>query len=398
MATVDAAMKIAFIVHGYLPWDSYGVPRYIERLSRALNARECEITVLCAGRNDLPRVEIMGSTTVIRSWCPRFLKAKNSGLFPLISLWVFSIWGVTFGSRFIRSRGIQLIHGHTVDHGGLQAAMMAFMCRIPCILTIHGVGLHGNRISRLLLKLFRSRYARVICQRKQVLKSLATMGFEEEQTSLVASSTLERAIPNKRVVAKNADVITIVFVGRLTPFKNPELFVQAAHKASIKNDRLRFVMAGDGELRNSLEDSVRKFRLERELQLCGQVDDVDEIYRIGHIFVACSSIENFSSLSLFEAMAHGLAIIATNVGETQSIIRNYETGLLIKDGDPKALSDCILLLAEDSQLRESLGMKAAEEVKKYSIEETVLAHKSIYQIVCRQNGRLDSISRKREGS
>jgi hypothetical protein len=95
-------LRIAFFVHGYLPWDKYGVPRYIERLANSLVKRGHKIVIVSAGRWGLKRYEEINSNyKIYRSY--GIVPARLSHfVLEIWSLFIYSLWSILEGPRIIK--------------------------------------------------------------------------------------------------------------------------------------------------------------------------------------------------------------------------------------------------------------------------------------------------------
>lgn len=150
--------------------------------------------------------------------------------------------------------------------------------------------------------------------------------------------------------------VNLLFAGRLDPPKRPELFIDmaAALRELHPKLKLRFLIAGDGPLRPLLENMVkeRKFRND-ELSFLGEQSNMSEIYERSDILVLTSQREGTPNVVL-EAMANGLAVVATRVGGVSDLLAEGR-GLLVQSGDLEGLVLASKLLIVDKALRKHLG-------------------------------------------
>jgi glycosyltransferase involved in cell wall biosynthesis len=161
------------------------------------------------------------------------------------------------------------------------------------------------------------------------------------------------------------DDLVCVFVGRLSPEKNPDVFVEAARSVieSGRANNARFFVIGDGPMRKQIEDAVNSVGSDR-LTYLGYFADVSETLSGADVFVLPSSIEGFP-LSLLEAMAMKLVSIASRVGAVDEVIRDGDSGYVITPGSAKEILERIILLAEDPRLVSKIGSSARIDVEKY---------------------------------
>ena len=178
------------------------------------------------------------------------------------------------------------------------------------------------------------------------------------------------------------DEILIGMIGRLTAIKNHRMFIDVAdylNKTAGKdiNGRMRFVIVGDGELKNRLFEYTRSKGLEERIFFTGWVRQVEEVYA-GLDIVALTSINEGTPVSLIEAMSSARPVVATDVGGVRDAVG--EAGVLVKSGDYKAMGDTILKLAGSAEEREKLGSLGRNSVRDlFSKERLVSELRGLYK-------------------
>jgi glycosyltransferase involved in cell wall biosynthesis len=177
-------------------------------------------------------------------------------------------------------------------------------------------------------------------------------------------------------IGAETDEILIGFVGRLTEIKNIPLILQAAKIYQKQNNsslpKLKFIIIGDGHLRESLEREVDKLGIKDLVIFLGNRNDAD-IFYAGLDIVALTSLNEGTPLSLIEAMANGKTFVSTAVGgvvdllgkniEEKEDVKIHERGIGIASGDANALLGGLIYLAKDESLRKALGAKGKEFVQ-----------------------------------
>ncbi len=149
----------------------------------------------------------------------------------------------------------------------------------------------------------------------------------------------------------------VLFVGRLHPQKNLPLLLEAM--ASLE-DRPILRVVGDGPQRVFLEKLARDLGI--EVEFVGEVDDVAPWLAGADCFVLPSRVEGLSN-ALLEAMAQGLAVIASDIPGNSAVIRDGHEGILIPAGDRAALTTALDRVLSDEKLRGELGDAARRRVE-----------------------------------
>ncbi len=167
----------------------------------------------------------------------------------------------------------------------------------------------------------------------------------------------------------------IGMIGEISPIKNQELFINAAH--DLKTERifteLDFLIIGAASLQNEdyqqrIQSLINNFDLDKstnfklQIKLTGKIADIKTKLAAFDIIVIPSINEGFS-LVLIEAMAAGIVVIAANAGAMAEIVQNEKTGLLFEPGNSQTIARAIQRLLENDGLRKKLGMAANEHVK-----------------------------------
>ena len=168
-------------------------------------------------------------------------------------------------------------------------------------------------------------------------------------------------------------------IARLAPEKDPLMFVRAGRRALRRRPELRFVLVGDGPLRDSVRDAVRAAAGE-EVILTGYRENVADWLQIMDVVVLTSSRVEGCSNSILEAMALGKPVIATRVGGNRELIQDGVNGLLVRPRDPDALADAIERLFLDEPLRRRLAARGRETVRRrFSGRRMVADYQNLYQ-------------------
>lgn len=182
-------------------------------------------------------------------------------------------------------------------------------------------------------------------------------------------------IPNPVIVSKPKDCMPhymlISTAGRLVKQKNHKCLIKAIAYLRKKYPNIKCIIYGDGELRDSLLDEIRNLGLSNNVELPGNVSDINRKISESGIFVLSSDYEGLSN-ALIEAMMLGKACISTNYPGANEIIQNEVNGLLTPCNDPIQMSKCIERLIENRNgIRERLCKKALEDSEKYSLDSVI---------------------------
>jgi L-malate glycosyltransferase len=289
-------------------------------------------------------------------------------------------------ARFASENRIQIIHAHVARDYPL-AALVARRSSAHLILTRH-VLFPMNRAHKLTLRCT----DRVSAVSQAVADGLrAQRIFSEDQIVLIHNGIdvdrfargREDALAKKDLTHQN---LRVGMIGHLAPIKGQEDFIRAAAIVCRQCQDVEFVIAGEdksrsGEHRRNLERLIAELNLDQHVSLIGWVDDVAKLLPNFDLFVSPSRSEPFG-LSIVEAMAAGVPVIATASEGAREIIDDRQAGRLVPIGDVETLADAISGLLADPELRESISAEAQRRVReRFSLERMLDATEEVYREV-----------------
>lgn len=290
--------------------------------------------------------------------------------------------------RLIRERGFEVIHAH-IAHDYLLAATAAGLAgRGRVVLTRH-VLFPLSKAYRVALR----SVSRVIAVSGAVADSMRSDNiFDMADIEVIHNGVdLARFKPNvgareyarRLSQAGQHDSYLVGMAGHLAPIKGPDEFIRAAAVVASRRDDVAFVIAGEdksrsGENRRRLEQLIGDLGLSGRVHLPGWVDDVPSLLSGLDLFVSASRAEPFG-LSIIEAMACGVPVVATRSEGAGEILEDGVTGLLVPLGDHEALAEAVCALLDDGPRRARLAARALEAVRdRFSLERMVTATEQLY--------------------
>lgn len=171
--------------------------------------------------------------------------------------------------------------------------------------------------------------------------------------------------------------IKILHIGRFCEVKNHKGLVQAFEIFHREYSNSILQLIGDGELREEVQILVDKAGLSKCVEFLGLQDNVYEYLHDADIFTLPSLYEGMP-MTIIEAMATGLPIVATNVGGIPDLLLDGENAILT-DVNSKKIADAFLTLAHNSALRSKLGMCAKLDAKRFSSINMMKEYYKIYK-------------------
>lgn len=287
-------------------------------------------------------------------------------------------------ARFVRQNEIDVVHAHIARDYPL-AASVARRAGARLVLTRH-VLFPLNRIHKLTLR----RTSRVIAVSESVAAGLRAQGiFDPEIVVCIHNGVdLDRFDREGEAVAHRTlggdRKHRVGMIGHLAQIKGQEDFIRAAAVVCSSLDDVEFIIAGEdksrsGDNRRQLERLIAELGLSQRISLVGWVDDVAKLLATFDLFVSPSRSEPFG-LSIVEAMASGVPVIATRSEGAREIIDDGQTGRLVPIGDADALANAIGQMLSDPQQGERLSENARRVAReRFSLGRMVEATEQVYR-------------------
>jgi glycosyltransferase involved in cell wall biosynthesis len=186
----------------------------------------------------------------------------------------------------------------------------------------------------------------------------------------VAEKETEGGNPSKRVL----------FVGRLHPVKGVQYLLGAMSIVHRELPEAKLILVGDGEEREHLETLTDNLGIRECVEFAGRVphERVKDYMNQAEVFVLSSLSEGFP-VTILEAMACGLPVVATRVGGVPDIIKNGTNGYLVDTMNQEQIAEALLNLLQDEKLRRDISGNNREKAKKYRWDAVAATLEGIYQ-------------------
>jgi glycosyltransferase involved in cell wall biosynthesis len=200
-------------------------------------------------------------------------------------------------------------------------------------------------------------------------------------TNLFAPDPLKRR-QVRDILGLNQQHLIVMLSGRLHPEKGFGWFIEQVPSMIKEFPELRCIIVGEGPERQELEKRVSKLGLKDTIRFLGfrPRNDLPGLYNAADIFVFPSQRAEGQPISLIEAMASGLPVVANRVGWMASLFDSGVTGILVEPNNSEAFPNEVMSLLKDPPKRKSIGLAARNKaVEAYSIDRLVAEVESILQ-------------------
>ena len=266
----------------------------------------------------------------------------------------------------VRRLRIDVLHTHFFTPA-VYGAVVGRLTGIPVISTFHGVWdlEESRRFRRVKWGLIRGGTNRLVFVSEALRGQFATMNLVSGDRMEVVPNgiVLEAFSPDRdsglrQELGLAAETVLIGAVGNVRPAKGYATFLRAAAILRERHPNFRFVVAGDVAkgLGTELDELRRSLGLADTFRFLGFREDVSRFMRGLDLFVQPSDSEGFS-LTVVQALASGLPIVATRSGGPEEILGGGEHGVLVEPRNPGQLADAISELWADPVRREKFAQQ-----------------------------------------
>jgi glycosyltransferase involved in cell wall biosynthesis len=287
----------------------------------------------------------------------------------------------------IKKEKPDILHAHNRFFiSTIYAVLMKYVFNLPLITMLHATTrphLQNNILLNLGTRFYEKSFSKLIVKNSDLVLALNKAGLHQ---ALQLGGTLKKIAIIPTGVDHNHFQPTylkhhssakkkVVYVGRLINIKGLHLLIRAAPIILAKRPLTEFILVGDGPLKDGLRSLAKQLHVAHAFHFLGLRTDVNDILKECDIFVLPSLTEAMP-LTVLEAMASGLPVIATKVGGNVELLQH--SGILI-DCDSTALANAVLMLLENPLLATELSQRSLLKVtQQYSWEKTTDMLSSVY--------------------
>lgn len=292
-------------------------------------------------------------------------------------------------ARFLRENKIDIVHTHDfyTNVFGIAAARLA---KIPFkIASKRETGGMRSKAQQIIERQIFKLADRIVVNSAAVKNYLVADKIKADKIRVIYNGLdLERLKPritDRKTICEmlnlppDEQIKFVTLVANLRhAVKNHPLFLRAAREVLQTKPNAHFVFAGEGELREGLDNLTRELKIENNTHFIGRCANIPELLAVSDVCVLTSFHEGFSN-SILEYMAAGKPVVATNVGGAAEAIIENETGFLIASDDTDALTDALLKLLANEKLAETFGANGRRVVEeKFTLAAQLDATLEIY--------------------
>lgn len=280
--------------------------------------------------------------------------------------------------RVTRDQKSQIMHVHWVLPNGPVAVLVAWIRKIPFVVSLHGSDMYiaqKNALFKAVARWVFGHAAAVTSCSEQLLEAAQRLDapIASHLLSWGVDPDIFYPMPGDPELAHawgfRPDALHIVALGRLVEKKGFGVLIRAFAELAQQHGRVRLVVGGEGSLRTSLEALAQNYGIQNQVVFPGRIpwDQVVDFFALADVYVLPSIQDSQGNVDglptvLIEALACGLPVIASDIGGVRLVIKDGENGLLIPPGDSQSLGKALDQLLSDGNERYRLGQTAHQSV------------------------------------
>jgi glycosyltransferase involved in cell wall biosynthesis len=371
-------MRILVLNHEFPPIGGGG-GRAAEGICQHLAKRGHEIKVLTSRIHGSPHRELRDGFEIVRIPALR-TKPFQAGFLSMATYVLTGLWS---GFRLIRSFKPQVIHVHFAVPAGALAWMLSKLTGIPYILTAHlgdvpgGVPEKTRDWFRWVFPFTRSiwRDAATRVAVSEYTRELALQHYNEE-IQVIPNGVDAAALKPRSLEIQDPPVI--VFAGRFATQKAPVQVVRILHE--LKDLPWKCVMIGDGSLMPAVKKTIAELGIENRFELTGWVtpDEVMHRFEKSSILFMPSLSEGLPVVGV-QALAKGLAIVASRVGGFVDLVEEGGNGSLLPANDARAMVDALRRFLTDRERLLQARARSLEIAQRFDLASISDAYEKLYE-------------------
>ena len=271
---------------------------------------------------------------------------------------------------------IRTHHPTVIQSHGYKSALVAWICgglyRIPWLAFSHGYTSENRRISLYnRLDTWVLRHADVVVAMSRAMADqLAAGGVPVNRIHVIhnAIDPAEHSVGGsgslwRRRWVISADEVVLGVIGRLSPEKGQQIFLEAFQGVVARDPNRRAVLVGDGPEKERLMQLVRRLGLANHVLFTGHDPHIEELYPALDLVVIPSLSEGLPNV-LLESLLYGTPVVAAEVGGIPEILKPAGAGWLVPPGNVLALEHALLDALQDTARRTSSGSAGLEYVRR----------------------------------
>jgi glycosyltransferase involved in cell wall biosynthesis len=292
-------------------------------------------------------------------------------------------------ARVIEDGEFDLVQSHDFVTRRL-ATLACTLAGVPHVTSVHGwiTNSRRERLARIIDQRLIRRARGIIAVSNRLVRDLVESGIPRDRINLFPNAVLldDYSPPMPAAQARQelglpASSKCIGIVGRLSPEKRHDLFLEMATDLASIDPDVCFLVVGHGPRQADLQHLADRLKLGNRVMFLGHRTDMQRIYAALNLLVLCSDTEGMPNVVL-EAFAYSRPVVATRVGGVPEVITDGENGFIVPPGDRAGLSAAVRTLVNDAELAVRFGRHGRTIIEeRFDFRRRTAALEALYQSI-----------------
>ncbi|MCQ6278675.1 glycosyltransferase [Bacillus sp. EB600] len=294
--------------------------------------------------------------------------------------------------RFIKEEKIDIIHTHGA-RANLYGYFIRKLTKVTWMTTVHsdprndflGRGIIGNIFTKLNLAVLK-KPDHYFAISKRFTEMLVSFGVRLDNISTILNGIDFHKKRNGNLTREDLKLspedFVILMIARFDPVKRHELAIEAVESFSAHHPKTKFLLVGDGQTKNEVEELVRQKGIEGNIKFLGFREDIEAIIRVADITLLTSKTESFP-LVLLESSREKVPVITTDVGGVRDMIPDSSYSFVLDDANVNTIRDAleeVFDLKQEKRL-EQMGEKFYNFTsKRFSVQAFAESVNNVYKM------------------
>jgi glycosyltransferase involved in cell wall biosynthesis len=354
-----------------------GAQRYVFDLATGARNAGFDVAVLCGGNG--PLVQKLKEENIRVISIPGFGRDIS---------WFKDFLGLCFIFKTIWKEKPDVFHINSAKMGGAGIFSGRILGVPRIIFTSHGYEFNESRPEwqKVLIKFLNWAIIffahKTICVSENTKRQVENWPFIRNRLFVVHNGLsgfeMRTGEEARQALSLQNDILLVGTMAELHKIKGLDVIFIIALKKFIDKYNARIVVFGAGEEKHNLEELAQEINIAGSVEFKGFVDNARSLIKAFDIFIMPSRSENLP-YAILEAGFAGLPVVATSVGGIPEIIESEKNGLLVPKENSEALLSALTRLADDTALREKLGVNLRQTIlSKFSLEKMLRETLALY--------------------
>lgn len=383
-------MKICILTHSFPRFKADTVTPFMENLATGLGEKGHEVFVLTPYDVQIQTLKrgpftlisykyIYPDSLHILGFSRTFQKMKSMSLLTYLISPLMYLFGMISLLKLVRREKIDIISSHWIIPNGFIARLVKFVTRVPYTATIPGADVYmggKNELFRQMVGFSTKGADYIISDSAYYISQLNDLGFYPKKVSIIryGVNTQDFKPRNKdknllKEMGIGFDNKVVLGVGRMVVQKGFIYLLRAFKQIYKKIPKSKLIIVGDGYEKKRLEREAKKLKIEDKVILPGTIlyNQLSKFYNIADCFVVPSFKDREASLdaspvSMMEAMACGVPVVATRFAASKDLVVGGKTGYLVQERNSNQIANALVKL-----LKKNDKAKIKDEVRKIAV-------------------------------